>query len=70
MKDENTYSEEKITYSIVPPPTSVGGYRITGKAKHGIIKFMFPVKPNAFNRFFVKLFLGWHWEDDNVTELK
>ncbi len=53
----------KIESAIVSPST-VGGYNIAGNAdiKNSIV-FNLTKKPNWFNRFFVKLFLGWIWID-------
>lgn len=51
-------------YKCIMPVKYAGGYLITGKSEHEKIKYMFTDKPSFINRFFCKILLGWHWEDD------
>jgi hypothetical protein len=44
-------------HSIIKP-NQAGSYKV-GKSFH----IFFEKKPNLFNRFFTKLFLGWKWHD-------
>lgn len=50
---------EFIAYT---PPTIAGWYRL-GEDKIQCIKFSVTKKPNIIHRYFMRILLGWYWED-------
>lgn len=54
---EDITSTNIITFN--PGPSVVGWYCVDR------IRFAMSKKPNFIHRFFVRIFLGWKWEDEN-----
>ena len=50
------------TFSIVSPPTAVGGYRF-GKRVENYIQFNLMYKPKWLHRQCMRIFFGMYWHD-------
>lgn len=48
----------------ITSPNYVGGYRL-GKQKLYSVLINLTYKPNWFHRQFMRIFLGWYWENKN-----
>ena len=52
----------KPEFELYIPPTPIGYYRL---GKHTINCTKFPMfhKPNRIHKYFMRVLLGWYWED-------
>jgi hypothetical protein len=62
------YKSEESLFIGYKSPKYVGGYRL-GKKLEGSIQFNLCYKPNWFHRKCMKIFLGWHWCEENTSGL-
>lgn len=65
MKKENTVIEKSDynEFEVYKPKPVVGCYRV-GKPIIHCTKFFMYHKPKRVHRFFMRVFLGWYWEDN------
>lgn len=50
-------------FQVHKPIPIAGCYRL-GKDTINCIKFLMTYKPNRIHRFFMRILLGWYWEDN------
>jgi len=56
-------NHDYIQNGIIKKPEKVGSYKV-GKS----FNIFFDKKPNAINRLFAKLLLGWEWQDQKIKK--
>ena len=56
-------NHDYIQNGIIKKPEQVGSYKV-GKS----FNIFFDKKPNAINRLFAKLLLGWEWQDQKIKK--
>jgi hypothetical protein len=67
MNKLNNYDDWQIIkpeFEIYVPPTPIGCYRL-GKHTMNCTKFPMYYKPKRIHRFFMRVLLGWYWEDNS-----
>ncbi len=59
---------EEVTkeFSVYKPEPVVGYYRLGKPTKH-YIKYSMYYKPKRIHRFFMRVLLGWYWEDNSAN---
>ncbi len=50
-------------YKFVSPPPIAGWYRLGSETKY-CTKYPMNKKPSFIHRFFMRVMLGWYWEDN------